>query len=467
MSNLRIGRVASENPTGLRQVYTTGNSGNNVLGALFGEQLGKVVTDETAKPKHTGFDRAYTRAQKNANRRAGKKAMEERYSWAQRDAKSQVSGTAESLFEQRAKDLADLATEGTKQTDQAWAQHEAAEAAKKAKDAEKTAKEIAQYEKEVAKNNPGGRLLLNETPQGGFTPKPKAPSGANVPAVTPQGGGSLPAITGGGGSVPPSGPNVPPVNPQGGGSLPAVIEEGGRTLPKPPVPKPPVEDVPFEEIKKPGFWGKVGDFFKGVGQKIKNLPWGKIAKGAAIAALVIGAGVLLYNLFKKDDKKQDANLNDQVTNEPQAPAAPAEPEKPAEPEEPAAPADPEDPAAPAAPVAPADPEEPAEPEEPTAPAAPTEPEEPAAPAAPAEPEEPAQPAEDENVYTVVKGDNVWNIAKAHLIKLHEGEDGYKPTNAEIRKHTDELLEYNNLHYEPDNYVVIIRPGDKIKLTPDA
>ncbi|MBR1460873.1 LysM peptidoglycan-binding domain-containing protein, partial [bacterium] len=354
---------------------------------------------------------------------------------------------------------ADLAEKRLREMNAAFEAREAAAAT--ANGAEQTAKEIAQYEKKVAKDQPKGRLLLNETPQGGFTPKPKAPSGANVPAVTPQGGGSLPAITGGGGSV-------PPVNPQGGGSLPAVIEEGGRTLPKPtPVPKPPVEDVPFEEIKKPGFWGKVGDFFKGVGQKIKNLPWGKIAKGAAIAAVVIGAGVFLYNLFKKDDKKQDANLNDQVTNEPQAPAAPAEPEKPAETEEPAAPADPEDPAAPAAPVAPADPEEPAEPEEPTAPAAPTEPEEPAAPAAPAEPEEPAQPAEDENVYTVVKGDNVWNIAKAHLIKLHEGEDGYKPTNAEIRKHTDELLEYNNLHYEPDNYVVIIRPGDKIKLTPDA
>ena len=118
-------------------------------------------------------------------------------------------------------------------------------------------------------------------------------------------------------------------------------------------------------------------------------------------------------------------------------------------------------------VAPEEPEDPAvieEPEEPVEPEEPAEPEEPVAVEEPEEPAAPAEPKEDENVYTVVKGDCVWNIAKAHLIKLHEGEAGYTPSNAEIRKHTDELMEYNpQLHWEPDHYHVMIRPGDKINL----
>ena len=40
---------------------------------------------------------------------------------------------------------------------------------------------------------------------------------------------------------------------------------------------------------------------------------------------------------------------------------------------------------------------------------------------------------------------------------------YKPTNAEILKHTQELMELNQLKFEPDGYVVLIRPNDRIKL----
>jgi len=70
----------------------------------------------------------------------------------------------------------------------------------------------------------------------------------------------------------------------------------------------------------------------------------------------------------------------------------------------------------------------------------------------------------ESVHTVKRGDNVWNIAKAQLKKAHKDEPDYKPTNAEIAKLTNELIKINNLHYEPDNYVVIIQPGQKLKLS---
>ncbi len=64
-------------------------------------------------------------------------------------------------------------------------------------------------------------------------------------------------------------------------------------------------------------------------------------------------------------------------------------------------------------------------------------------------------------YEVKKGDNVWNIAKQHLKDLNPDPD-YKPTNAEILKHTKELIALNELHYEPDNYTVVIKPKDKLK-----
>ena len=46
--------------------------------------------------------------------------------------------------------------------------------------------------------------------------------------------------------------------------------------------------------------------------------------------------------------------------------------------------------------------------------------------------------------------------------MHSDDPNYNPTNAEILKLTNELLKLNNLHYEADNYRVIIRPGDKIQ-----
>lgn len=63
------------------------------------------------------------------------------------------------------------------------------------------------------------------------------------------------------------------------------------------------------------------------------------------------------------------------------------------------------------------------------------------------------------VHTVVKGDNVWNIAKKHLQDIN----GKKPTNAEILKHTKELMEINGLEFAPDGKRVMIRPNDELKL----
>ena len=57
---------------------------------------------------------------------------------------------------------------------------------------------------------------------------------------------------------------------------------------------------------------------------------------------------------------------------------------------------------------------------------------------------------------VKDGDNVWNIAKKDL--------GSKATNAEIAKRTEELMKLNNLEYANDKGLVIIKPGDKIKLS---
>ncbi len=75
--------------------------------------------------------------------------------------------------------------------------------------------------------------------------------------------------------------------------------------------------------------------------------------------------------------------------------------------------------------------------------------------------EPATVSGDE--YEVVKGDCVWNIAKAHLKELNKDKADYTPSNVEILRHTKELMEINDLHYEADNYVVIIEPGQKLKL----
>lgn len=65
-------------------------------------------------------------------------------------------------------------------------------------------------------------------------------------------------------------------------------------------------------------------------------------------------------------------------------------------------------------------------------------------------------------YVVKEGDCVWNIAKKHLKELNP-DPNYKPTNAEILKHTKELMELNQLEFEPDGYHVMIRPNDHLKL----
>ena len=68
-----------------------------------------------------------------------------------------------------------------------------------------------------------------------------------------------------------------------------------------------------------------------------------------------------------------------------------------------------------------------------------------------------------DTYDVVKGDCVWNIAKAHLKALHKDKTGYEPTDIEILNHTKELMDKNNLHYENDNCHVLIKPGDKLDI----
>lgn len=65
-------------------------------------------------------------------------------------------------------------------------------------------------------------------------------------------------------------------------------------------------------------------------------------------------------------------------------------------------------------------------------------------------------------YVVKKGDNVWNIAKQHLKDMNT-DPNYKPTDAEILKHTKELMDLNKLEFEADGYHVMIKPDEKLKL----
>lgn len=65
------------------------------------------------------------------------------------------------------------------------------------------------------------------------------------------------------------------------------------------------------------------------------------------------------------------------------------------------------------------------------------------------------PAVPSGSVEVKKGDNVWNIAKEDL--------GGKASNADIAKRTEEIMKLNNLEYANDKGLVIIKPGDQIKL----
>lgn len=71
--------------------------------------------------------------------------------------------------------------------------------------------------------------------------------------------------------------------------------------------------------------------------------------------------------------------------------------------------------------------------------------------------------EKTNEYTVKKGDNVWNIAKAQLIERNIEDKNYMPTNKEILKEVHKIMKVNGLKFEEDNYHVMIKPNDKLKL----
>lgn len=73
---------------------------------------------------------------------------------------------------------------------------------------------------------------------------------------------------------------------------------------------------------------------------------------------------------------------------------------------------------------------------------------------------PETKVETGEVHKVKLGDNVWNIAKKHL----KEQNGVKPTNAEILKHTKEIMELNGLEFEADGKLVIIKEGQELKLT---
>ncbi|MCI1273723.1 MAG: hypothetical protein LKG27_04735 [Clostridiaceae bacterium] len=89
---------------------------------------------------------------------------------------------------------------------------------------------------------------------------------------------------------------------------------------------------------------------------------------------------------------------------------------------------------------------------PTVPTEPTTPE--------VTPTEPTEPTEPENTdYIVKKGDNVWNIAKAHLTE----KNGVKPTDKEIMEEVNVIMKDNQLEWEKDHYHVMIHPKDKLEL----
>ena len=135
------------------------------------------------------------------------------------------------------------------------------------------------------------------------------------------------------------------------GHLPVVVDNPGN-LPAPtpnpaPVPAPVPTPVPTPEptpkpTPKP--------------TPSKNIPWKKIGKWGALAAVVLGTGALLLNKCSGDDKKV-APVKDETKPENTKPT-PGQPEKP---EKPVAPTTPEEPTTPVAPTTPEEPVAPAQP----------------------------------------------------------------------------------------------------------
>lgn len=66
-------------------------------------------------------------------------------------------------------------------------------------------------------------------------------------------------------------------------------------------------------------------------------------------------------------------------------------------------------------------------------------------------------------YTVGAGDNLWNIARSTLIALHDGEEGYNPTDVEVLQKFEEIMTLSGLNYESGSYKVALQPGQNLKL----
>jgi nucleoid-associated protein YgaU len=68
-------------------------------------------------------------------------------------------------------------------------------------------------------------------------------------------------------------------------------------------------------------------------------------------------------------------------------------------------------------------------------------------------------------YTVVAGDNLWKIARAHLTEL----EGKRPNNADVLKLVNEIVARNNIKNPnliyPDQKFIIPGPAAKPEATP--
>ena len=173
--------------------------------------------------------------------------------------------------------------------------------------------------------------------------------------------------------------------------------------------------------KESGFFSKVGKFFKGKG--------GKLAIGAGIVALIGAGATWIYNKVTGKDDETAAKTSQTP------PAADKKTEQPKE-------------QTPVTPPVTDDKDKKAENKDKTEPTKPAE-------------ENPGNKPVPKD-YVVKKGDCVWNIAKQHLKDL-SNDPNYKPTDAEILKHTKELMALNKLEFEPDGYHVMIKPEDKLQL----